>query len=89
MTATDLVIQALVQSEWELSERVSDLTLQNTQLVSVIADLAFERAVFEMLAERWLGMAKGSQLAATERAEEERDALRDELKRYCIARVAE
>ena len=79
MTVTDLVIDALVCSEWDLSQRVATLTLQNEQLVTLIADLACERAGFEGLARGWLVELAASRATA--------DALRSEIRRYVSSRV--
>lgn len=78
-TVADLVIDALVQSEWTLSERVAALEEQNQQLVNLIADLACDRAGFDGLARKWLGELATSRASA--------EALRAEIRRYTAARV--
>src|SRR3954468_1153866 len=77
-SVADLVIDALVQSEWQLSERVAALTLQNEQLITLIADLAFDRALFETLARRWLTETHAAHATAS--------GLREEIRRYVVAR---
>lgn len=78
MTVTDLVIDALVQSEWQLSARVTQLEADNQALVTLIADLALDRALFDGLARRWLGEVRDSRGVAS--------ALREEIRRYCRER---
>lgn len=78
-SVADLVIEALASSEWDLHQRVSELTLLNEQLVTLIADLACARAGFEGLARGWLVELAASRANA--------DALRSEIRRYVAARV--
>lgn len=84
MTAADLVIDALVQSEWQLAERVSALTLENAQLVTLVADLAMERTCSDIVLRGWLLKARAEGAASEQQAER----LRDELRRYVSARCA-
>jgi cell division protein FtsB len=79
MTVADLVIDALVQSEWQLAERCAALQASNDALVALVADLAMDRALFERLARAWLQQ--------TAEARQTASALRDEIRRYVAARV--
>lgn len=84
ITVADLVIDALVQSEWELSARVAALTLENEQLVTLVADLAMERTCGDIVLRGWLAKARADGAASEQQAER----LREELRRFVSARCA-
>lgn len=79
MTATQLTIETLAESEAELLDRNEYLEATVRDLSSILADLAFDRCLFETLARGWL-----VELSQVRKSNE---ALRDEIRRYVSAHV--
>jgi hypothetical protein len=80
MTATQLTIETLAESEAELLDRNEYLEATVRDLSSILADLAFDRCLFETLARGWL-----VELSQVRKSNE---ALRDEIRRFTSAQCA-
>lgn len=81
MTAEQLTVDMLAESEAALHERNCYLDATVRDLTIILADLAFDRCLYESLARGWL-----VELAETRRTN---TRLREELARYTSAAVME
>ncbi len=79
MTATQLTIDMLADSEADALARVDYLETVVRDLTMILGDLAFDRAQFETLARGWLCELRD--------VRQSNQRLRDELARYTAAMV--